>query len=133
MLYYVFVLCQGIFTDCTSGAMLLFTLSPQVLSSRLVIFITSVTLATATLPFSIARPTLRPANSPVSLTSKRLPMTRRNGSRKTNTGLTLTKSRRMVSVADAAATLTLSMLRASKAAVSTNGWTWLVAGPRHRS
>jgi hypothetical protein len=70
MLYSVFELCQGIFTDCTSGVMLLFTPSLPVLSSPLAIFITSVTLATATLPFSIVPPTPQPANLPVFLTSR---------------------------------------------------------------
>lgn len=116
-----------------SGVMLLFILSPPVPYSHRATSTTSVTLAIVTLPSSIAPPTPQPANSLVFPTSKRPQMMKRNASRKMNTGRTLTRSKRTVSAADAAATLTLSMSKESTAAVSTNGLMWPVAGLRHKS
>lgn len=121
-----------VLTVLCSGVMLPSTLLLLVLSSHPVTFTTSVTSATVTLPSSIAPPMPRPASSPVSPTSRRPQRTRRNASRKTSTGRTPTRSRKTVSVADVVATLTSSMSRASKAAVSTNGLMWLVVGLRHK-
>ena len=120
-------------TDLCSGVMLLFTLSPPVLFSRLAISTTSVTSVTATPLSSTVLRTPQPANLPASPISRRLPKMRRNASRRTNTGPMPTKSRKMASVADAVATPTLSMSKASRAVVFPNGLKLPVAGPRHKS
>lgn len=103
-----------------------------VLSSPRVTSTTSVTSDTVTRPFSIARPTPPLGSYPANLTLKRPPMMRRSALKKMSTGPLLIQSRRTASAADAAATPTSWMLKASKAAVFQNGLRWRVAGPHHK-
>lgn len=116
-----------------SGVMRPSTRSPPVLCCPHVTSTTSATLGTDTRPSSIALPTrLLGANCLVNRTSRRRPRTSASDSRRTTTGSTGTRQRRMAWAAGAAATPISSTWKARRAAVWPNGSTWPAGGPALR-
>jgi hypothetical protein len=105
-----------------SGVMLPSTPSPPAPSSRRNKSITSATTATVTLPSSIAPPMHPLANYRIFPGSRRPPKTRKLGKRRTITGRSRIRSKRMVSGAGVVVIQISSRSRPKREAVFRSGW-----------